>query len=76
MVGIIMVVGAQTCYALLHSVSDLKAAAAPINMQRCLIREFMLNELKLGSKVVNGTKNICHTKGEGDINNIVQKPDG
>ena len=46
MVNSIVVVGALTCCGLLHVICDLKAAQ--MNVQRCLIREFMLYKFKLG----------------------------
>ena len=45
MFGSIVVVGALTCCALLHSVYDLKATK--VNLQGTLIREFILSEFQL-----------------------------
>ena len=39
-----------------------------MNLQCSLIQEHMLYEFKLGHKVMEITKNICYTKGEGIVN--------
>ena len=65
MAGSIVVVGTLTCYALLYSVCDLKAAQ--INEQRCLSWEFMLFVFELHNKTVEATKNICCSKVEGAV---------
>ena len=59
-----MVAGALTHYALLHSVSDLKATQ--INVYYSLILELMLNKFELGYNTTEATKKIC-VKGEGAI---------
>ena len=58
MVGSIVVV-----VALLHFVCDLKATQ--INVQYCLIWEFMFYELELAHNAAETIKNICWVKGEG-----------
>ena len=60
MVGSIMVVGAQTCYTLIHFMCDLKAIQ--MNVQCSLIQEFMLYEFKLDHNAAEATKNICDVK--------------
>ncbi len=57
MVGSIVVVGALTCCALLHSMCDLKVTQ--MNMQHNLIQELMLYEFELDYITVEATKNIC-----------------
>ena len=56
MVGSIVVVGALSRFSLLHSMRDLKVAQ--MNVQRCLIREFVLYELELESNTAEANKNI------------------
>ena len=58
----IVVVGALTHCALLHSVCDLKAAQ--MNMQSSLIQELLLYKFKLSYNTVKAIKNNCYTKGE------------
>ena len=62
----IVVVGALTHYALLHSVCDLKSAQR--NMQPSLIQEFMLYDFKVGHNADEATKNISCVKSEGTVN--------
>ena len=57
----IVLVGTLTCCALLHSVWNLKAAQ--INVQHCLLQEFMLYKSELSHNTTEATKNIYHTKG-------------
>ena len=76
MVGSIVVVGALTHCALLHSICDLKVAL--INVQHCLIWELLIYDLKLGHNVMEITKNISCVKGDGTldhktINQMVKK---
>ena len=54
--GGIVVVGVLIRCALLYSVCNLKAAQ--MNMQRSLIREFMLYEFEPGHNTAEATKNI------------------
>ena len=61
----IMVVGVLTCYALLHSMCNLKAAQ--MNVQCSLIQELMLYELKRGHNAIEANKNICCAKGENTV---------
>ena len=65
MVGSMVVVGALTRCALLHSVSDLKAAQ--MNMHRYLIREIKLYEFELGHNTTETTKNISGAKVKGPL---------
>ena len=65
MVGIIVVVDAQTHCALLHSVCDLKAAQ--MSVQHSQNHEFILYKFELGHNIMEATKNICCMKGEGAI---------
>ena len=55
--GSIMVVGALTCYSLLHSVSDQKASE--VNEHTSLIRDLMICELSLRLNNAEAAKNIC-----------------
>ena len=57
-VGSIVVVGALTCYTLLYSVSDLKAAQ--MNVQHSLIHELLLYEFEQGYNTVEATEEICY----------------
>ena len=63
MIDSIMVVGVQTCCALLHLVYNLKVAQ--MNMQYSLIWELMLYKLELDHNAAEATKNICCVKGDG-----------
>ena len=56
-VSSIVVVGALTRCALLHSMYDLKAAQ--MDLQYSLIHKLILNKFKLSHKAVEATKNIC-----------------
>ena len=60
-----MIVGVLACYALIHSVYDLKSAQ--INMRHNLICRLILYESKLGHNTIKTTKNICCLKGEGTV---------
>ena len=62
-VGSIVVVGALTCCALLHSICDLKATQ--MNVPHSLIQKLMLYKFKLGQNTAETTKNICCAKCEG-----------
>ena len=53
-VGTIMVVGVLTCCTLFHCVCDLKVAQ--INVQCCLIWEFMLSDFQLGYNAMEAMK--------------------
>ena len=66
----IVVVGALTHLALLHSVSELKAIK---NAQESQIRGLILYEVKLGHKAVEASKNIC-SKDEGafDVGSVTR----
>ena len=61
----IVVVGALTCCALLHSVHDLKAAQ--MSVECSLIHELMFYKFELGHIATEATKNICGVKGEGAV---------
>ena len=63
--GSIAVVGVLICCALLHSVCDLKVTQ--MNMQRSLIREFMLYKFELDPNATEVTQNICYTKVESAV---------
>ena len=65
MVGSVVIVSAQTCCALLHSVSDLKVAH--MNAQCSLVWELMFYEFELGHNTVEAPRNICCAKGEGAV---------
>ena len=65
MVSNIVVVDVLTCYALLHSVYDLKTVQ--MNIQCNLIWELMLYEFELGHNAFETIKNICCAKDEGSI---------
>ena len=66
--GSIMVLGALTHCALLHSMCYLKTAR--INVQCHLILELMLYEFELGHNEAESTKNICWAKGEGTVDHL------
>ena len=73
-VGSITVMSALTRCALLHSVSDLKAPQ--MNVQYCLILEFMFSEFEVSYNVIEATENICCIKGDGVVdhsNQMVQE---
>ena len=59
----VVVVGALTCCALLHSVCDLKVEQ--MNLRRSLNRELTLYESEVGQNAVEVTKSIYSTKVEG-----------
>ena len=66
----IVVLGTMTCCALFHSAWDLKATQ--MNMQRSLIREFVLYEFEQRYNVAETTKNISCVKGKRAVDhNIV-----
>ena len=67
-VGSIMIIGALTCSALLHSVCDLKSAQ--MNGQYSLIQEPMFCEFELSHNSVEATKNIYCGKGEGTVKHV------
>ena len=60
--GSIMIVGALTWYALLHSVCVLKGAL--ISVQSSLIRELILYEFEMGHHAKETTKNFCYAEDE------------
>ena len=64
-VGSIVVVGALTCCALLHSMCDLKVTQ--MNMQHSIICDLMLCDFKLGCYMTEATKNVFCVKGKGLI---------
>ena len=68
LVGVV-IVGAMTRWALLHSVCDLKVIK--MNMCRGLNREITLYEFKLGHKIVDATKNIFCAKNEGAVDHSI-----
>ena len=70
-VGSIVIVGALTCCALLHSLCDLKDMQ--MNVQYSIIWEIMLYEFKLCHKAAEATKNISYAKGQGAIDYRNQK---
>ena len=57
-----MLVGALTCYALLHSLYDLKAAQMNVQLMHYVF--------KLGLNAREANKNICCMKSEGAIGHI------
>ena len=61
----IVIEGAQTHCSLLNSVYDLKATQ--MNLQRNLIRKFMLYEFQLGHNATEATKNSCREKGDDTV---------
>ena len=61
-VGSIVVVSILTCYALLHSMCDLKATQ--MNMKHSLIQEFIFYEFELDHNATEAIKNTCHAKDE------------
>ena len=65
-VSFIVVIGALTHCALLHSKCTLKAAQ--MNMQHSLIWVLMLYKLKLVHNATELTKNICCAKSESAVN--------
>ena len=69
-VSSIVVVGAQTRYALLHSVWDLKAAQ--INVQCWLIQELLLYEFEVSHNADEAIKNICYVNGEGAVDHMIR----
>ena len=67
--GSIVLVGALTRCALLHSMCDLKATQ--MDIQRSLIRKIMLFEFELDQNAAEATKNICCAKGEYAVDHSV-----
>ena len=71
LVDSVLVIGALTRFALLHSWCDLKAVQT--NAQRSLIQELMFSEFTLSHNAVEATKSICCAKGEGTVDHSTVK---
>ena len=65
-VGCAMVIGVVICWALLHSVYDLKATQ--MNVQHNLICKLMHYDFELGHNALKATKNFCCMRSDGIIN--------
>ena len=61
-IGSVMVIGVVTCYALLHSICNLKSTQR--NIQCSQILELMLYKFELGHNFMEATKNICCIKSD------------